>query len=342
MAVKKRTGRWSGTKGSGADEGKKTAASDRRLQREAEARRPKAKRGPMKAKRAVQLGAREYPGPPLPKQQLDKPGLEEALEPRPRYEAPAYRGSGKLEGRVALITGGDSGIGRSVAVLFAREGADVAIVYLSEDADAEKTRRAVEDEGQRALLIPGDVTNSAFCQEAVETAVEELGRLDILVNNAAFQEHVPSIEDITDEQFEHTFRTNIFGYFYMARAAAPHLREGSCILNTGSVTGLEGSKELLDYASTKGAIHAFTKSLAQQLLERGIRVNCVAPGPVWTPLNPADQSPEKVSKFGADVPMGRPAQPEELAPAYVFLAAPVCSSYITGDILSVLGGPEGR
>jgi len=342
VAVKKRIGRWSGTKRSGADQGKKTAAADRRLQREAEARRPKAKPGPKKAERTAQLGAREHPEPPLPKQQLFKPGLEEALKPRPRYKAPGYRGSGKLEGKVALITGGDSGIGRSVAVLFAREGADVAILYLSEDADAEETRRAVEDEGRRALLIPGDVTNSAFCQEAIETVVEELGGLDILVNNAAFQEHVPSIEDITDEQFEHTFRTNMFGYFYMARAAAPHLREGSCIINTGSVTGLEGSKELLDYASTKGAIHAFTKSLAQQLLDRGIRVNCVAPGPVWTPLNPADQSPEKVSKFGADVPMGRPAQPEELAPAYVFLAAPVCSSYITGDILSVLGGPEGR
>jgi len=342
VAVKKRTGRWSGTKRSGGDQGKKRAASDRRLQREAEARRPKAKREPTKVGRAAQLGGRKQPEPPLPRQRLDKPGLETALEPRPKYEAPEYRGSAKLEGKVALITGGDSGIGRSVAVLFAREGADVAIVYLSEDEDAEETRRAVEDEGRRALLIPGDVTNSAFCQEAVETTVEKLGGLDILVNNAAFQEHVPSIEDITDEQFEHTFRTNIFGYFYMARAAAPHLGEGSCIINTGSVTGMEGSKELLDYASTKGAIHAFTKSLAQQLLDRSIRVNCVAPGPVWTPLNPADQTPWKVSKFGTDVPMGRPAQPEELAPAYVFLAAPVCSSYITGDVLSVLGGPEGR
>ena len=342
MAVKKRTGRWSGTSSSGADEGKKRAAADRRLQRRAEARRPKAKRESTKSERAAQLGAREHPEPPLPKQQLKKPGREQALEPRPKYEAPEYRGSGKLEGKVALITGGDSGIGRSVAVLFAREGADVAIVYLSEDEDAEETRRAVEDEGRRALLIPGDVTDSAFCQDAVETVVKELGGLDILVNNAAFQQHVPSIEDISDEQFEHTFRTNIFGYFYMARAAASHLGEGSCIINTGSVTGMEGSKELLDYASTKGAIHAFTKSLAQQLLDRGIRVNCVAPGPVWTPLNPADQSPEQVSKFGSDVPMGRPAQPEELAPAYVFLAAPVCSSYITGDILSVLGGPQRR
>jgi NAD(P)-dependent dehydrogenase (short-subunit alcohol dehydrogenase family) len=225
-----------------------------------------------------------------------------------------------------------------VAVLFAREGADVAIVYLSEDADAEETRRAVEAEGQRALLIPGDVTDPAFCREAVEATVRELDQLDILVNNAAFQEHVPSLEELSDEQLERTFRTNIFGYFYMARAALAHLKEGSAIINTGSVTGIQGSKDLLDYASTKGAIHAFTKSLAQNLVSRGIRVNCVAPGPVWTPLNPADQDAEKVAEFGSDVPMKRPAQPEEIAPAYVFLAAPVCSSYITGEVLPILGG----
>ena len=292
-------------------------------------------------KPAVQAGARSYPAPPLPKQHLEKPGLESELEPRPQYEAPEYRGSGKLEGKVALITGGDSGIGRAVAVLFAREGADVAIVYLSEDSDAEETRRAVEAEGRRALLIPGDVTDSAFCYESVESTVRELGRLDVLVNNAAFQEHADSLEDISDEQLEHTFRTNIFGYFYMARAALPHMENGASIINSGSVTGLQGSKELLDYASTKGAIHAFTKSLAQNVLDRGIRVNAVAPGPVWTPLNPADQDAEKVAKFGASVPMKRPAQPEELAPAYVFLAAPTCSSYITGEILPVLGGSEG-
>ena len=239
---------------------------------------------------------------------------------------------------MALITGGDSGIGRAVAVLFAREGADVAILYLSEDEDAEETRQAVEAEGKRAILIPGDVTDSAFCREAVERTVEELGKLDILVNNAAFQEHLPSLEELTDEQLDRTFRTNIFGYFYMARAALPHLEEGSVILNTGSITGIEGSKELLDYSSTKGAIHAFTKSLAQNLVERGIRVNCVAPGPVWTPLNPADQDAEKVAEFGQDVPMKRPAQPEEVAPAYVFLAAPSCSSYISGEVLPVLGG----
>jgi NAD(P)-dependent dehydrogenase (short-subunit alcohol dehydrogenase family) len=214
----------------------------------------------------------------------------------------------------------------------------VAIVYLSEDADAEETRRAVEAEGRRALLIPGDVTDPEFCREAVEATVRELDQVDILVNNAAFQEHVPSLEELSDEQLERTFRTNIFAYFYMARAALAHMKEGSAIINTGSVTGIEGSRELLDYSSTKGAIHAFTKSLAQNLVERGIRVNCVAPGPVWTPLNPADQDAEKVAEFGSDVPMKRPAQPEEIAPAYVFLAAPVCSSYITGEVLPILGG----
>jgi NAD(P)-dependent dehydrogenase (short-subunit alcohol dehydrogenase family) len=342
VAVKKSTGRWSGSKKAGnAARGKKTAESDRKIQREAEQRRQRTRQTQSKKQGAVQTGERAYPEPPLPKQHLPKPGLEAELEPRPKYEAPAYRGSGKLEGMVGLITGGDSGIGRAVAVLFAREGADVAIVYLSEDEDAEETRRAVEAEGQRALLIPGDVTNSAFCQEAVESTVQEFGQLDILVNNAAFQEHAASLEDITDEQLERTFRTNIFGYFFMARAALPHLGEGASIINTGSVTGIQGSKELLDYSSTKGAIHAFTKSLAQNVLERGIRVNCVAPGPVWTPLNPADQDAEKVAKFGASVPMKRPAQPEEVAPSYVFLAAPVCSSYITGEILPVLGGVEG-
>jgi NAD(P)-dependent dehydrogenase (short-subunit alcohol dehydrogenase family) len=338
VAVKKKGARWAGAKKAGsAAAGKAKAQSDRRLQREAEQRRKKAG-GNGKREGAVQAAERKYPEPPQPKQRLEKPGMESELEPRPEYMAPEYRGSGKLEGKVAIITGGDSGIGRAVAVLFAREGADVAIVYLSEDEDAEETRRAVEAEGRRAILIPGDVTESSFCEEAVETTVGELGRLDILVNNAAFQEHLPSLEDITDEQLDRTFRTNIYGYFFMARAALRHLEEGAAIINSGSVTGIEGSKELLDYASTKGAIHAFTKSLAQNLVERGIRVNAVAPGPVWTPLNPADQDPEKVEKFGSDVPMKRPAQPEEIAPAYVFLAAPVCSSYITGEVLPVLGG----
>jgi NAD(P)-dependent dehydrogenase (short-subunit alcohol dehydrogenase family) len=336
VAVNRKSGRWSGKKASARQAaGEATARSDRKLQRQAEARSQKKQ---PKKQGAVQTGQRKYPEPPLPKQHQQKPGLESELEPRPEYQAPEYRGSGKLEDKVALVTGGDSGIGRAVAVLFAREGADVAIVYLDEDEDAEETCRAVEAEGRRALLIPGDVTDPEFCREAVETTVRELDQLDILVNNAAFQEHVPSLEELSDEQLERTFRTNIFGYFYMARAALPHLQEGSAIINTGSVTGIQGSKQLLDYSSTKGAIHAFTKSLAQNLVERGIRVNCVAPGPVWTPLNPADQDAEKVAEFGSDVPMKRPAQPEEIAPAYVFLAAPVCSSYITGEVLPILGG----
>ena len=339
MAVKKKGARWSGAKKAGnAASGKAKAESDRKLQQEAEQKRKKAGRSNGKAEGATQAGQRKYPEPPQPKQHLAKPGLESELEPRPKFLAPEYRGSGKLEDMVAIITGGDSGIGRAVAVLFAREGADVAIVYLSEDEDAEETRQAVESEGRRAILIPGDVTDSAFCEVAVETTVREFGRLDILVNNAAYQEHLPSLEDITDEQLDRTFRTNIYGYFYMARAALPHLKEGAAIVNSGSVTGIQGSKELLDYAATKGAIHAFTKSLAQNLVEKGIRVNAVAPGPVWTPLNPADQDAKKVAKFGSDVPMKRPAQPEEIAPSYVFLAAPTCSSYITGEVLPVLGG----
>jgi NAD(P)-dependent dehydrogenase (short-subunit alcohol dehydrogenase family) len=281
----------------------------------------------------------EEPESPMPAQHLEKPGIEAELELRPRYEAPHYRGSGKLKGRAALITGGDSGIGRAVAVLFAREGADVAIVYLHEEqVDAEETRGAVEAEGRRALLIPGDVRESSFCQEAVGRTVEEFGKLDILVNNAAFQQHQKTIEDVSDEQFDRTFRTNIYGYFHMAKAALGQMTEGAVIINTGSITGLEGSKELLDYSATKGAIHAFTKSLAQNLVERRIRVNCVAPGPVWTPLNPADKEAKDVPEFGADTPFKRPAQPEEMAPAYVFFASEADSSYITGEVLSLLGG----
>jgi len=285
-------------------------------------------------------GRADYPTSPLPEQHQQKPGKESELDPRPRYVAPHYRGSWKLKGKVALVSGGDSGIGRAVAVLFAREGADVAILYLSEHEDARETAAAVEGEGEgrRALLIAGDVTDPGFCREAVSRTVRELGGLDILVNNAAFQQHVERLEDISDEQWDRTFRTNIHGYFYMARAAVAHMKKGAVILNTGSVTGIQGAKGLLDYSSTKGAIHAFTKSLAQNLLDRGIRVNAVAPGPVWTPLNPSDVPPEKVAEFGSDVPMGRPAQPEELAPAYVFLASAGDSSYITGAVLPVLGG----
>jgi NAD(P)-dependent dehydrogenase (short-subunit alcohol dehydrogenase family) len=281
----------------------------------------------------------EEPASPLPPQHQPHPGIEAEIEPRPRYWAPHYRGSGKLLDKVALITGGDSGIGRSVAVLYAREGADVAIVYLPEEqVDAEETREAVENEGRRAVLIPGDVSRSEFCRKAVDKTIDEFGQLDILVNNAAFQQHQESIEELSEQQFEKTFRTNIFGYFFMAKAAIPHMKAGSAIVNTGSITGLEGSKQLLDYAATKGAIHAFTKSLAQNLVEKKIRVNCVAPGPVWTPLNVADKEPEKVAKHGADVPMKRPAQPEEVAPAYVFLASEADSSYITGEVLTLLGG----
>ena len=280
------------------------------------------------------------PKPPFPKQHLEKPGIESDLDPKPRYQARAYRPAGKLEDRRALVTGGDSGIGRAVAVMFAREGADVAIVYLPvEQSDAEETRRAIEKAGRRAVLIPGDVSDPAFCRQAVEQTVRELGGLDILVNNAAYQNRQKTIEDVTDEQWDLTFRTNIYGYFYMTKAAMPHLKRGAAIVNSGSITGLEGSKELLDYSATKGAIHAFTKSLAQNLVEKGIRVNCVAPGPVWTPLNPSDnKTPAQVAKFGSGQPMKRPAQPEEVAPAFVFFASDADSSYITGEVLTLLGG----
>jgi NAD(P)-dependent dehydrogenase (short-subunit alcohol dehydrogenase family) len=279
------------------------------------------------------------PTPPFPPQHQERPGLETRMTPRPEYHGSSYRPAGKLEGRVALITGGDSGIGRAVAVMYAREGADVAIVYLpEEEPDAEETAQAVEEAGRRCVRIPGDVRDSKFCAEAVERTARELGGLHILVNNAAHQHHRKSLEEIDDEQLDRTFRTNIYGYFYMARAALEHLPRGGAIVNTGSITGLEGSKELLDYSATKGAIHAFTKSLAQNLVERGIRVNCVSPGPVWTPLNVADKSAEKAAEHGADTPMKRPAQPEEVAPAFVFFASDGDSSYITGEVLTLLGG----
>lgn len=279
------------------------------------------------------------PKSPMPAQHQPKPGEEAKLNPRPKYEAPLYAGAGKLREKVALITGGDSGIGRAVAVLFAREGADVAFTFLKEEKrDADETKRAIEAEGQRAVALSGDVRDPKVCKRLVDQTVKEFGKLDILVNNAAFQQHQESIDDVTEEQWDRTFKTNIYGYFHMTKAALAHLEEGSAIVNTGSITGLEGSKELLDYASTKGAIHAFTKSLAQNLVERGIRVNCVAPGPVWTPLNPADKKAEDVAKFGADTPMKRPAQPEEIAPAYVFFASEADSSYVTGEVLTLLGG----
>ncbi|MES2991896.1 MAG: SDR family oxidoreductase [Pseudomonadota bacterium] len=284
----------------------------------------------------VQAGAREQPTQ-LPAQHLQKPGLEADLELAPRFMAPDYAGSGKLKGMVALVTGGDSGIGRAVAVLFAREGADVAIGYLDEHVDAEETRRCVEAEGTRCLLLPGDVKDPDYCALAVDRTVEKFGQLDVLVNNAAFQEHAESLEEITEERFDQTLRTNVYGYFHMAKAALRHLKRGGSIINTGSITGLEGSSHLLDYSTTKGAIHAFTKALAQNVLPRGIRVNAVAPGPVWTPLNPADSPAEKVARFGSQTDMKRAAQPEELSPAYVFLASPVCAGYITGIVLPVTG-----
>lgn len=282
---------------------------------------------------------RARPKPPFPKQHTRAPGLESKLRPLPQYKAPNYRGAGKLKNKTALITGGDSGIGRAVSVLFARESAQVAIIYLpEEESDAQKTKKAIEAEGQNALLIPGDVTDPEFCNHAVELTIKEFGHLDILVNNAAYQKHIEDVEKISLNQWDKTFKTNIYGYFYMLKAALPHLKKGAAIINTGSITGLEGSKELIDYSATKGAIHAFTKSLAQQLVKRKIRVNCVAPGPVWTPLNPSERKTEDIRKFGQDTAMGRPAQPEEIAPAYVFFASETDSSYITGEVLTLLGG----
>jgi NAD(P)-dependent dehydrogenase (short-subunit alcohol dehydrogenase family) len=264
--------------------------------------------------------------------------MEARLDPAPLYDAPFWKGSGKLDGKVALITGADSGIGRAVAVLYAREGADVAIAYLAEDADAEETKRAVEAEGRRAILVRGDVADRDVCREAVARTVRELGRIDVLVNNAAFQVHTDDFLDLSPEHFDETLKTNLYGYFHLAQAAAAEMAPGSAIINTGSVTGIEGSKSLVDYSMTKGGIHAFTKALSGNLLPRGIRVNAVAPGPVWTPLNPSDKQPDSVAHFGEGTPMKRPAQPEEIAPAYVFLASPQCSSYITGEILPIVGG----
>ncbi len=318
---------------------KKATQSHRRIQKQvarADKRAPK-----RKADGAMQAGARDYPAPPMPKQHQAKPGHESRLNPPPMYDAPFYQGSGKLKDKVAIVTGGDSGIGRAVAALFAREGADVAVVYLDEHEDAKRTAAAVEAEGRQCLLMLGDVTSRAFCRKAIAKTVKTFGKLDVLVNNAAFQLHVSRFEDLTEAHFDKTLKTNLYGYFHMAQEAVAHLPYGGAIVNTGSVTGIEGNKDLLDYSLTKGGIHAFTRSLGTHLIPQGIRVNCVAPGPVWTPLNPADKEAKDVTKFGAMTPMKRPAQPEEIAPAYVFLASAQCSSYITGEILPIIGGYTG-
>jgi len=274
----------------------------------------------------------------FPPQHQEPPGVTGEMTPEPHDEMSGYEGRGLLTGQRALVTGGDSGIGRAVSIAFAKEGADVAIAYLSEDEDARHTAKLVEQEGRRAVLLPGDLTDEGHCREVVERTVEELGGLDILVNNIAFQNPVQSLADISTEQWDRTFKTNIYSYFWVTKAALDHLPDGGTIINSSSINGLRGNKGLIDYSATKGAILAFTYSLAQSLVERRIRVNCVAPGPVWTPLIPATMEEQKTAHFGQQTPMDEAAQPDEIAPSYVFFAANAFSSYYSGEVLAPVGG----
>lgn len=273
-----------------------------------------------------------------PAQMQDKqPGIESKMKPEPEYTSPNYKGSGKLAGKVAIITGGDSGIGRAVSVYFAKEGADVAIIYLDEHQDADDTKRLVEQEGQNCLLISGDIGSQTFCESAVTQVLKHYKKIDILVNNAGEQHQQKDFMGITSEQLEKTFRTNVFSMFYLTKAVLPNLKKGSAIINTSSITAYKGNVDLIDYSATKGAITSFTRSLSQSLVDKGIRVNAVAPGPIWTPLIPASFDKETVGQFGGDSPMKRPGQPRELAPAYVYLAS-ADASYVTGQTIHVNGG----
>ncbi|MCA1668525.1 MAG: SDR family oxidoreductase [Thermomicrobia bacterium] len=279
----------------------------------------------------------QEPQPPYPEQQQQHPGLESRMDPRPDYGEQSYQGFGRLAGKSAIVTGGDSGIGRAVALAFAREGADVLIAYLNEEEDAQETMRVVRETGRKAVAVPGDIGDEAHCQEIIQRAVQEFGKVDILVNNAAFQMSHEGIHDLSSEEWDHTFRTNIYAMFYLCKAALPHMQPGGTIINTASIQAYKPSPSLLAYAATKGAIVTFSKGLAEAVAQQGVRVNVVAPGPVWTPLIVSTMPPEKTKEFGKQTPLQRAGQPAELAPAYVFLASQE-SSYITGEVIGVTGG----